>query len=413
MSKKQIRILVVPSDTSGVGAFRSVKPHVALENMFPDEFKVDIDLQPQWDNDEYIKQYDIIHYHRTFGPYENMEETIQRFNKFGIIGIMDLDDYWSPGPHHPAYLIIKQNGLDTKLLNNIKLAQYLTTTTPIFEKEMQKFNKNTFVIPNAIDPKEKQYIPTPEVSDKIRVGFLGGSSHLRDLELLRGVVGRLKSDGLMDKIQFVLCGFDTRGTVTSINEQTGEQSVRKITPQESVWCKYEEIFTDNYSVISPEYKEYLMRFTKDEWHNVSNEPYRRVWTKPITTYASNYNLFDISLAPLEDNIFNLVKSALKVTEAGFHKKAIIAQNIGPYKFDTIQTIEKGGIINPNGNALLVDPVNNHKGWYENIKKLVKNPELIKMMAENLHNTIKDVYSIDAVTKVRADIYRGIIENHKK
>ncbi len=28
--------------------------------------------------------------------------------------------------------------------------------------------------------------------------------------------------------------------------------------------------------------------------------YRRVWTKPITTYASNYNNFDISMAPLKN-----------------------------------------------------------------------------------------------------------------
>ena len=28
-----------------------------------------------------------------------------------------------------------------------------------------------------------------------------------------------------------------------------------------------------------------------EFENVANEPYRRVWTKPISTYASNYNLF--------------------------------------------------------------------------------------------------------------------------
>jgi hypothetical protein len=33
---------------------------------------------------------------------------------------MDLDDYWSPGIHHPAYYLIKNNGLDIKILSNIK-----------------------------------------------------------------------------------------------------------------------------------------------------------------------------------------------------------------------------------------------------------------------------------------------------
>jgi hypothetical protein len=46
---------------------------------------------------------------------------------------MDLDDYWSPGIHHPAYYLIKNNGLDIKILSNIKTAQYVTTTD-IFAK---------------------------------------------------------------------------------------------------------------------------------------------------------------------------------------------------------------------------------------------------------------------------------------
>jgi hypothetical protein len=88
-----------------------------------------------------------------------------------------------------------------------------------------------------------------------------------------------------------------------INEQTNEQTTRNITPKESVWYQYEKIFTDDYKTISPEYKDFLMKFTQTEY--VANEPYRRVWTKPISTYALNYNLFDISLAPLETHFLKL------------------------------------------------------------------------------------------------------------
>jgi hypothetical protein len=44
-----------------------------------------------------------------------------------------------------------------------------------------------------------------------------------------------------------------------------------------------------------------MKFTQTEYADIANEPYRRVWTKPISTYALNYNLFDISLAPLDEH----------------------------------------------------------------------------------------------------------------
>lgn len=413
MSK--IKVLVVPSDRTGVGAFRSVNPHIALEEMYAEEFSVDIDYEPQLGNDEWLKQYDIIHYHRTLGSFEYMGEILEKTKSLGIVTIMDLDDYWAPGKHHPAYLIIKNNKLDEKILGNIKIAENVTTTTELFANEIKKYNKNTFVLPNAIDPTTKQYIPNPEKSDRIRIGWLGGSSHLEDLKLLNGLVGKLKTAGLLDKVQFVLCGYDLRGTITMIDQNTGQQTQRPIRPEESVWYQYEKIFTDNYSIVSPEYRDFLLKFKQEEFDGVENEPYRRVWTKPISTYATNYNLFDVSLAPLEENIFNKVKSQLKVIESGFHKKAIIAQNFGPYQIDLVDATVKGNKnevagFNPEANAYLVDSVKNHKQWYESIKKLINNPEQIEILATNLHNTVKDTYSITAVTEKRRELYLDLLKN---
>lgn len=410
---KKIKVLVVPSDRTGVSYFRSTNPHIALETNYPEEFHIDVDYEPQLNNDEWLKQYDIIHYHRTLGPYEQMEALLNKFDSLGIVSIMDLDDYWAPGTHHPAYHIIKNNEIDKKIVNNLKIARNVTTTTSLFADEIKKLNKNVYVIPNAIDPKEKQFTPNLEKSDRLRIGWLGGSSHLKDLELLNGVVGRLRGDGLLDKIQFVLCGFDTRGTHTIIDHVTKEQKTRPITPMESVWYKYEQIFTDNYKTISPEYKDFLMKFTQDEYPNVANEPYRRVWTKPISTYASNYNLFDISLAPLEENIFNKVKSQLKVIEAGFHHKAIIAQNFGPYKIDLKNAIQYGGGFDLTANGILVDSTKNHKDWYGSIKKLIQNPEVVTTLQENLYNTVKDVYSLDKVTENRRALYLELLDNKIK
>src|SRR5689334_5909928 len=113
MSK--IKVLVLPSDRTGVSYFRSTKPHIALEERYPDEFQIDIEYEADRDgklyNDEWLKQYDIIHYHRTAGPYENVAALLDKCDKLGIVTIMDLDDYWAPGPHHPAYLLIKNSNL--------------------------------------------------------------------------------------------------------------------------------------------------------------------------------------------------------------------------------------------------------------------------------------------------------------
>lgn len=405
MSK--IKVLVVPSDRTGVGYFRSTKPHIALEEKYPDEFHVDIEYEPELNNDEWLKQYDVIHYHRTLGAYEQQEALLNKLDNLGIATIMDLDDYWSPGQHHPAFLLIKNSGLDKMILNNIRIAKNVTTTTSIFAEEIAKYNKNVYVLPNAIDPNEKQYTPTPEKSDRLRIGWLGGSSHLKDLEILKGVVGRLHNDGLLDKVQFVLCGYDLRGTMTIIDEQTGQQTQRPIKPTESVWYHYERIFTEDYTTVSPEYKEFLLKFKNEEYPNVANEPYRRVWTKPISSYASNYNLFDISLAPIEENIFNKVKSQLKVIEAGFHKKALIAQDFGPYQIDVKSAYQFGGGWDANGNGILIETNKNHKDWYKFIKKLILEPELVQQLSENLHNTVKNLYSVGAVSDSRRDLYKKL------
>ena len=175
-----------------------------------------------------------------------------------------------------------------------------------------------------------------------------------------------------------------------------------------IWYLYEQIVTDNYNVVSEKYKKHLLSFVNAEYDDIKNEPYKRVWTKHISTYATNYNLLDVSIAPLAEHKFNEMKSNLKVSEAGFHKKALIAQDFGPYKADLINTIERGGTINPKGNALLVDSQKNHKLWYQYFKKLIKEPGLVEQLQNNLYETVKDKYDINTVTEQRRDLYNKIL-----
>ncbi len=426
----QIKVLVIPSDRSGVSKFRSVDPHLKLHELFPDDFFIDIVTAGtdgvHWNDDNYLKQFHIVHFHRTVSDIvngqlqpvydEHAKKIFDKLKGMGIITIMDLDDYWMPTMDHPAYPLLKQSKIDEKIKANLKVVDYVTTTTKIFAQEISKFNKNVVVIPNAIDPSEEQFQKKEVISNKkMRIGWLGGSSHLRDLELVRQGLNQWMHSPQGEDSQLVLCGFDLRGNITETNPQTGEQRTRKILPQESVWCRYEEMFTDNYKIISPEYKKHLLKYNQDEDNEYkdNNENYRRVWTKPITTYASNYNMFDISLAPIKDHIFNKCKSQLKVIEAGFHKKALIAQNFGPYTIDLVNVIEYGGTINENGNAILVDSTKNHKDWFKAIKFLEKNPHMVERMGQNLYDTVVKKYHIDVVTKTRASWYKQIMTSNEK
>ena len=127
----------------------------------------------------------------------------------------------------------------------------------------------------------------------------------------------------------------------------------------------------------------------------------------------HYKTCDVLLAPLEENDFNLIKSQLKVIECAFSHTAIVASNFGPYTLDLKNAIEKGGVVNPSGNAILIDSNKAHKDWTKTIERLVKNPELVKQLQDNLYSDIHEKYDLRNVTKQRADFYREITNKTKR
>lgn len=403
---EKIKMLVIPSDHGGCGFFRCTQPHVYIHENYGDEFDVDIVYNFPQDVplDKFLSQYQIVLLHKQL---DNNCEIINMMKFLGIKVIVDIDDYWDLGNDHPMSIAARKEKWAEPIIKHLQLADAVTTTTEIFAKEIRKYNKNVWVFPNAINPEEGQYIPKPTKSDRIRFGLICGSSHLEDLKLMRGMTNSLPKD-VVDKIQFVLCGFDTNGTKTIYHQDTGEVEKRDIYPEESVWYDYEKIVTDNYRIVKPEHKDFLLKFVKGVEYPDITDAYRRCWTKDIKEYATHYNNIDVLLVPLKENKFNSVKSQLKVIEAGFFHKAIIAQNFGPYTIDLTHALDKGGKFNEEGNALLVDSRQNHKAWAKYITKLVREPEMITKLQERLYDTVKDTYSISTVCKNRVEKYKTLL-----
>ena len=400
----KIRVLVLPSDRTGVGKFRSVEPHIFLQNKYSEDFHVDIDYEPKVNDDNFWKNYDIVHFHRTITKdYVSTPKLIEKLHKMGIVTIADIDDYWLPTREHPAHAMIMNNKLHEKIMDNLRAAQYVTTTTSLFAQEIKKLNKNVFVLPNAINSNEPQFQEKTLPSDKLRFGWLGGSSHLWDLKLLEGNFSKISN--LKDQYDLYLCGFDVRGTVTEIDQRTGQQKQRPIKPEETVWAQYEKIFTNNYQFVDENYKNFLLSY-KQEQYNDENF-YHRVWTLPVTSYAKNYSKFDVSLAPIKNHIFNRMKSQLKVIEAGFYKKAIIASDVGPYTIDLTHSLQNGNFVD--GNALLVKEHRNHGDWSKFMKKLIQNPSWAEDLGERLYETVSKTYDLNIVTDTRAQIYKSLVQ----
>jgi glycosyltransferase involved in cell wall biosynthesis len=406
MSK--IKILTIPSDKHGVGKFRMMDPYRFIGEHFSDEVHVDITYNAE-NNDQYFEDYNIVVFH-TFIHQTTHEDNINRIKSLrskGKIVIMDIDDLWFVDQRHPMYHAIKNSKVGEMKVEMLKLVDYVTTTTPIFQKTIkQKLGlKNVLVFPNAVDENEPQFKSNPIKSDRLRFGWLGGSSHLHDIELLQSGIESIQNLYL-DKTQFVLCGFDLRGTVTEIDKSTGQQRQRPIMPHETVWSKYESIFTKSYKVLNDEYKNHLTSFKETDYPSM-DVPYVRRWTQEVSKYAMNYNYFDVSLAPLVESFFNSCKSQLKVIEAGFHKKAIIASETNPYTIDLVSAVDSG-VFNDKGNALLVSPRKNHKDWAKHMKRLVDNPALVEDLGNRLYETVKIKYSLKKVCEDRVEFFKSIV-----
>ena len=267
MSK--IRILAIPPDTYGVGKYRILDPFKFIGDKHADEFHVDIAMNPDND-DNFFKNYDIVVFH-SFIHQTTHEENLLRISKLKSMGIkvvMDIDDFWSVDHRHPMYHQIKSNEMPRKKVELMRAVDWVSCTTEVFATTIKKrLNlKNVIVFPNAINPEEPQFQPKPTESEMIRFGWLGGSSHFHDIELMSSGISSTINN--YKNTQFVLCGFDLRGNVTEMNQATGERKVRPIRPIETVWYKYEQIFTDKYKSVDEEYKNQLLNINNIETENI-------------------------------------------------------------------------------------------------------------------------------------------------
>ena len=412
-NKKKIRVLVCPSDSYGVGLYRSRRPHEKLQQLYGNEFEVEINMNPNWADFQSFGKYDIIHFHKGLFNDDGQRifhNALRYFKEHNITTVMDIDDNWDVGQYHPLYLSNKAIKAPEKITTNFTLVDYVTTTTSIFGNKIKKWNKNVKIFPNAIDPDEEQYQPIKYPSDRIRFGFVMGSSHEKDMEQIKGLAEKLVTAGLKDKIQLVLCGYDLRGTITMVDKDGNATGQRPIEPKESVWYRYEQNLTKDYSLVSPEYAEFLNQFIPNsQYPGVRDEFYRREWTKDVNSFATHYRNIDVLLAPLHVNPFNEVKSELKFAEAGFTKTAVICTNFGPYTIGSKNLFKKGGEIDPEGNCVLIDPSQAHKAWLKAIKRLANEPELVKLLQNNMYEHVKDAYNINNITAERAKWYKEIVK----
>jgi len=450
----KIRILFYNLDGAGVNYFRTQTPAMELERNHGDRFYVEINPQIDFNDPsfvDYLKTFHIIHYHRQFlGDTQQMLRLAEELKKAGTTLIVDIDDYWQLHKDHPFYNMSKGKQMHVPIQENLKIADYVTTTSDIFAEEIKKVTgkDNVGVFYNSVDPtwmKQFQNNWKPDPDGLVRITYMAGSSHMVDVQQLEGVVNYLQSQpDTRNKFKIIIAGWDTEGKTTdytfnqefktelerlglwthevvkAVNKHRGNvdmipkipdeikekyrdnifnQEQRDIRSEESIYLMYEKILTDNHGIIeNDDYLSWLMNFERNiQYDNEGN--FGRRWTQKANTYAKVLDETDIALAPLADNGFNRMKSNLKQVECWTRKLPIVCSDIPPYNVHG-HHMENCVLIPSKKNA--------HKYWKKYLKQLILDAELRKKIGNQLHEDFKEEYNLANVTAKRAEFYEKVI-----
>lgn len=330
----------------GCEYYRQQMPHQALIDYYNYEIKITNSFKAITD-DELLK-FDAVHLIR-----RDYAGVIDRCKRMGIPTIFDIDDYWQLYFSHPLNSIYHKQKYSENVINALTKADVVTCSTELLANQIKKVRSDVIILPNSILEGERQFenIKYPK-SEKLHIGWIGGSMHEIDIELIRESMQKVWDDpDLCDKIVFVFGGYVSNHPLYHkfLHYISGGGNKKAI---------------DNIILLPP---------------------------TNVNEFAFMYDQCHVMLAPLRKNLFNECKSELKVVEAGWKGKAVIASNIEPY--------------NKFKNVILVEERKGHKDWYKAIKYLTNNPDKVKELQQNLHDEVVSKHNLKENICKLEEIYR--------
>jgi len=192
----------------------------------------------------------------------------------------ELDDHiFAVNSDSPAYESYFPGSEGEKIVKEqIVNSTGLIVSTDYLRKVYEELNPNVWVVPNGIDFDIWDNLKKPiKKSKKIRIGWAGGGSHVRDLEFIEKAVDVIRKKYM--NVEFVLLGG-----------------------------------------VPPSYKDKRKIKGLYKWYPINEYPQA----------VSNLG-FDIAIAPLRDNAFNRGKSNLRWLEYSALGIPTIASRVEPFK----------------------------------------------------------------------------------
>jgi len=309
-------------------------------------------------------------------PIDQNAILMEAAKKRGIPVIYEHDDndYALPS-QHGMYFLYRNERIADKIDLLFKEADAITTTTSYIAKVFGERSGNpnkVYVFPNCIDFSAQSWAHRSQNSRRLRIGWAGGSSHDRDLLQLRGVASTLYSmNG--DRLQFMIGGYDTRGTYSYIS--SGQTVTRIIEAHETVWKDMVATYFDG----------------------VPKQCTRIMRTLPVDLYGYFFSQFDIGVVPLEDTEFSRSKSPLKLLEYGAYGVPVVASDVWPYR-DMVG----------DDNAVKLIHGKNPRAWVDAVQELIDDPVLRQERGQRLRALVRSRYDEELWAPKRMQFWRDLV-----
>ena len=338
MNDKIIQVLGVTQKASGCGWHRVLLPLAFM----PDSYNHICNVPTKEILEE--RNFEILLYNR-FSQFDNKwHETKKHFKV-----VIDLDDDWELPYNHPLHQFYEPQ--KKRVINNIFNADMVTCTNERIAEKVSKYNKNVKIFPNCIPLGEQQYTELRHESDKVRIFWAGGSTHMNDIALLKNPIKRFSG---LNNIEMVLGGY------------TGTDPVSK-----EYWDKVHSMFTNG--------------------NKLAN---RKLNGTLPNDYMSHFEHADIMVIPLEDSQWHACKSNLKILEAASKRIACVVSDVEPYNKDKDAPVLW---------------VKNQSDWFKHISYLVNNPTERVKMGNELYEWAKEKYNYQPIGAERREAFGNLIE----
>lgn len=328
-----MRILALTSKYSGVGYHRIMMP---LVNMKKDYCMITDTLHEE----VFADNYDIVVMNRMLQHTTKQIDDWRKKYRFKLV--VDNDDHWELDPSHILSDSYKLNNVTNRIKEFIEIADLCTCTHDRLADKIYELNKSVAILPNAIPYGDEQFQDNKIESELVRFFWSGSGTHAEDLDIVRFPMKRVN--------------FPIRTVIAGYNEN-----------EKPVWDRMIVAFTNGLK-LNPTIYNY-------------NE---------VTKYMAAYADSDVSIIPLRDSSFNMMKSNLKVLETAAKHNPAIVSNVHPYK------------------DMPVCYVNSQKDWYYWIKLLTNDKQARQEMGEQLFQYCNTNFNLHEVNKQRFAIYNKLI-----